>query len=62
MAASTLDLSLSLDTERLIRLRGGQFYIGLKDHAGRDPSQVLVGHLQVFEKLNYSPYLQIFEL
>jgi porin len=62
VAASTLDLNLAFDTEHLLGLGGGEFYIDLEDHGGRDPSEVLVGDLQVFDKLNYSPYLQIFEL
>lgn len=60
--ASTLDVYLSLDTQPLFHLPGGKFYVDLEDHAGDDPSTDLVGDLQVFDKLNYSPYLQIFEI
>lgn len=60
--ASTLDVYLSLDTRPLFDLEGGEFYVDLEDHAGDDPSTDLVGDLQVFDKLNYSPYLQVFEI
>ncbi len=60
--ASTADLSLSFDVERLLGWKGGTFYVDLEDHAGRNPSTVLVGDLQVFDKQNSAPYLQVFEL
>jgi porin len=59
---STFDLSLGLDTEKLFNWKGGKFNITLEDHAGRNPSQVLVGDLQIFDKLNSAAYLQFFEL
>jgi porin len=62
VGASTFDLSLGLDTEKLFNWKGGKFYVDLEDHAGRNPSQVLVGDLQIFDKLNSAPYLQVFEL
>jgi porin len=62
VGASTFDLSLGLDTEKLFNWKGGKFYVTLEDHAGRNPSQVLVGDLQIFDKLNSVPYLQVFEL
>jgi porin len=62
VGASTFDLSLSLDTEKMFNLPGGKFYVNLEDHAGQDPSTVLVGDMQVFDKLNARPYLQIFEI
>jgi porin len=62
VGASTFDLSLALDTEKLFSWKGGKFYVDLEDHAGRNPSQVLVGDLQIFDKLNSAPYLQFFEL
>ena len=60
--ASTTDLSLSLDAEKLLGWKGSTFYVDLEDHAGRNPSTVLVGDLQVFDKQNSAPYLQVFEL
>jgi porin len=36
--------------------------VDLEDHAGRNPQADLTGDLQNFDKLNFSPYLQIFEL
>jgi len=62
VGASTFDLSLGLDTEKLFNWKGGKFYVTLEDHAGRNPTQLLVGDLQVFDKLNTAPYLQVFEL
>ncbi|MCL5098515.1 MAG: carbohydrate porin [Candidatus Omnitrophica bacterium] len=62
IGASTFDLNLELDTERLIQWPGGMFYADLEDHAGQDPSTDLVGDLQVFDKQNAPRYLQLFEL
>lgn len=60
--SSTSDLSLALDTEKLLNRQGGKFYVDMEDHAGQNPTMDLVGDLQVFDSLNSSPYLQIFEL
>jgi porin len=62
VGASTVDASLTVDTEKLINWQGGKFYVDLEDHAGRNPSTELVGDLQIFDKLNSGPYLQVFEL
>jgi porin len=62
LGASTFDLGLTLDTKRLFDWQGGKFYVDLEDHAGKNPTTDLVGDLQVFDKLNASRYLQIFEL
>jgi porin len=62
VGASTFDLSLTLDTQKLAGWEGGKFYVDLEDHAGQNPSMDLVGDLQIFDKLNSKPYLQIFEL
>lgn len=62
VGASTFDLSLTVDTARLLKIPGGKFYVDLEDHAGRNPSTVLVGDLQIFDKENTIPYLQIYEL
>lgn len=62
VAASTLDLYLNLDMQKLLGVPGGELYVDLEDHAGRNPSTALVGDLQVFDKLSTKPYLQIFEL
>lgn len=62
VGASTFDLNVSLDTERCFGWQGGKFYADLEDHAGANPSTALVGDLQVFDKMNSAPYLQIFEL
>ncbi len=62
IGAATVDLNLTLDTDKLVHLPGGECYIDLEDHAGRNPSRDLTGDLQIFDKQNTSPYLQIFEL
>lgn len=62
LGSSTFDLNVSLDTEQLFNWKGGQFYVDLEHHAGPNPSTDLVGDLQVFDKQNAIPYLQIFEL
>lgn len=62
VAASTFDLNLTVDTAKAFHLEGGEFYVDLEDHAGRNPSTALAGDLQVFDKLNSDPYLQVFEL
>jgi porin len=62
VGASTFDLNLAVDTEKTIGLKGGEFYVDLEDHAGRNPSTVLTGDIQVFDKLNFNSYLQIFEM
>lgn len=61
VAASTVDAELSLDLDKLAGIPGGEFYIDLEDHAGRNPSAALAGDLQVFDKLNFTPYFQVFE-
>jgi porin len=62
VGASTFDLSLTLDTQKLAGWEGGKLYGDLEDHAGQNPSTDLVGDLQIFDKLNSKPYLQVFEL
>ena len=62
VASTTADFSLALDTDKLLHWHGGEFYADLEDHAFRDPSTALVGDLQVFDKQNSAPYLQIFEI
>jgi porin len=62
VGAPTLDLSLTLDTERLLNWHGGTFHVDLEYHGGQNPTEVLVGDLQVFDKSNASRYFQFFEL
>lgn len=61
VGASTIDLSVGLDAEKLLGIAGGELYADLEDHAGQDPSNAIAGDLQVFDKLNSPPYLQLFE-
>jgi len=60
--ASTADLSITFDTEKMGGWQGGEFHVDLEDHAGPDPSQDLVGDVQKFTNLNYTPFLQVAEL
>ena len=60
--ASTFDLNLALDTEKAFQWAGGLFYVDLDDHAGQNPSALLTGDKQIFDKLNFRSYVQIFEL
>lgn len=61
VGASTIDLSVGLDAGRLVGISGGKLYADLEDHTGEDPSNAITGDLQVFDKLNSPPYLQLFE-
>lgn len=61
VGASTIDLSVGLDAGRLFGISGGELYADLEEHAGEDPSDAIAGDLQVFDKLNSPPYLQLFE-
>lgn len=60
--ASTVDVSADINTKELFGLNGGNFHIDLENHAGGNPSRTLVGDLQVFDRLSFRSYLQIFEL
>lgn len=61
VGASTLDLNVTLDLQKLFGLKNGEIYADLEDHAGQDLSATIVGDLQVFDKLNSASYLQLFE-
>ncbi|MGF7231716.1 carbohydrate porin [Arachidicoccus sp.] len=60
--ASTFDVNMNIDLQKLTSLRGASFYIDLEDHAGYNPTNSLTGDLQVFDKHNASPFLQILEI
>ncbi|MDR3555618.1 MAG: carbohydrate porin [Syntrophobacteraceae bacterium] len=62
VGSSTSDVSLGLDMEKLCGWNGGKFYADLEDHAWRNPTKTLTGDLQIFDKQNTAPYLQVFEL
>ncbi|HUX83837.1 MAG TPA: carbohydrate porin [Chitinophagaceae bacterium] len=61
VTAALLDLTLNLDLEKLWNLKGGSIYFDLGYHQGRNPTDALVGDLQVFDKNNAAPYFQMFE-
>jgi len=60
--ASTFDSSVSIDAGKALNWNGAIFYADFENHAGLDPSQVLVGDLEKFTKLNYSAFSQISEI
>jgi porin len=62
IGASTLDAHLGLDMERLLGVRGGRFYADIEDHAGGNPSAGLVGDIQLFDRHNFKPYFEVYEL
>jgi porin len=62
VGASTFDLNVAVDTKPTLGWKGGKFYVGLEDHAGRNPSAALTGDLQTFDRYNSRPYFEIFEL
>jgi porin len=62
VGASTFDLNLAFDTEKLLQFKDGEFYIDFEDHAFGNPSATLTGDLQIFDKQNDPPYLQVFEM
>jgi porin len=62
VGATTFDLNLTLDLEKMLGIHGAQFYFDLEDHAFRNPSTSLVGDLQVFDATTAPPYLQVFAI
>lgn len=60
--ASTFDVNMNTDLEKLTGLPGATFYMDLEDHAGNNPTDKLIGDLQVFDKHNAAPFLQILEI
>jgi len=61
VVASTFDANISIDMQQLLGVSGGKFYADLEAHSFSDPSNVLVGDLQVFDKNNAKAFLQMFE-
>ena len=60
-AASTFDVNVSLDMNELLHLPGGKFYADLEAHSFQNPTNLLVGDFQVFDKNTADPFLQMFE-
>ncbi|MGH7237671.1 MAG: carbohydrate porin, partial [Candidatus Saccharimonadales bacterium] len=60
--ASTFDANISADLKKLLDIKGGMFYADLEDHAGDNPTDILTGDFQVFDKHNSAPFLQLLEL
>jgi porin len=60
--SSTVTFGLDVDTRDLLDLSGGRLHFSMQDHEGGNPSQTLVGDLQLFNRLSFPPYLEIFEL
>lgn len=60
--ASTLDGNITVDLQKLLGIKDALFYADMEYHAGGNPTQKLTGDLQVFDKHNGSPFLQMLEL
>lgn len=60
--ASTFDVNVTMDLQKILNLPGGTFYTDLEDHAGENPTARLVGDWQVFDKHNSSPFFQVMEI
>ena len=61
-AASTFDFSILVDAEKVLGWKGAKFYMDFEDHAGPDPSVNLVGDVEKYTKLNWTPFSQVAEL
>jgi len=60
-AASTFDVNVSLDLNELLHVPGAKFYADLEAHSFQNPTKLLVGDFQVFDKNTADPFLQMFE-
>ncbi|HEY5370378.1 MAG TPA: carbohydrate porin [Hanamia sp.] len=60
-AASTFDLNVGLDLNKLLHLRGAKFYADFEAHSFQNPTKLLVEDIQVFDKNTADPFLQMFE-
>ena len=60
-AASTFDANVSLDMKKLLHVPGGKFYADFEAHSFQNPTTLLVGDFQVFDKNTADPFLQMFE-
>ena len=60
--ASTFDANISLDLNQLLHIPGGNFYADFQAHSFQNPTDLLVGDLQIFDKTATDPFTQIFEL
>ena len=61
-AASTFDANVSLDMNQLLHIPNGILYADFEAHSFQNPTYLLVGDLQVFDKNTADPFLQMFEL
>lgn len=60
--ASTFDANMTVDLEKLMGLPHAKFYTDLEYHAGDNPTSLLTGDFQVFDKHSAAPFLQIMEI
>src|SRR6185437_10844208 len=60
-AASTFDLNVSFDLGQLLHLAGAKFYADFEAYSFQNPTNLLVGDFQVFDKNTADPFLQMFE-
>lgn len=60
--ASTLDANMNIDLSKLFNGRSvGTFYADLEYHTGNNPTSLLIGDVQVFDKHNAAPFFQMLE-
>jgi len=60
-AASTFDANVSIDMKQLLHVTGGKLYADFEAHSFQNPTDLLVGDLQVFDKNTADPFTQMFE-
>ena len=61
-AASTFDANISLDMNLLLHIPGGKFYADFEARSFQNPTDLLVGDVQIFDRNTADPFTQIFEL
>ena len=61
-AASTFDANVSIDMKQLLHVAGGKLYADFEAHSFQNPTDLLVGDLQIFDKNTADPFTQLFEL
>lgn len=60
--AALMDANMTVDLEKLMGWKDGTFYVDFEYHGGDNPTTMLVGDLQVFDKNNAAPFFEALEL
>jgi len=55
-------LTVTADLEKAVGLHGGKFHISVASHEGHNPSEVLVGDIQLMNRFGSGPFVQVYEL